>query len=108
MPQQPQFDVQSARQSGATDDQILSYLAQRSPNFDMQNALKASSKADVINYLSTHASAPQQTQQPSFGEKLTAGYNPNAADRNPALRFLDAAGGAMLSVPSALYHTVAD
>jgi hypothetical protein len=122
MPQQAQFDVNAARQSGATDDQILGYLAQRSPNFDTQAALKQASKADVISYLSTHATAPesvapsqQQTQPPSFGEKLTAGYNPGAQDfadkhpvLGPAVRFLDAAGGAMMSVPSSLYHAVAD
>ena len=73
MPQQPQFDLNAARQSGATDDQILSYLAQRSPNFDVQSALKQASKADVVNYLSTHASPPttaaaqpQEQQQSPF------------------------------------------
>jgi hypothetical protein len=122
MPQQAQFDVNAARQSGATDDQILGYLAQRSPNFDVQGALRQSSKADVISYLAAHAAPPtagtqpqQSQQQPSFGQKLTAGYNPGAQDfadkhpiAGPAVRFLDAAGGAMLSVPSSIYHAVAD
>jgi hypothetical protein len=57
MPQQ--FDVNAARKSGASDDQILSYLAARSPQFDTSGALKVSPKADVISYLSTHATAPQ-------------------------------------------------
>ena len=115
----PQFDVNAARQAGATDDQILSYLAQRSPNFDLQAALKQSSKADIINYLSTHASPPNaaqtQQQQPSFAERLVSAYNPGAtefADKHPilgpAVRFLDAAGGAMLGIPSSLYHAAAD
>jgi hypothetical protein len=54
----PQFDVNAARQAGASDDQILSYLAQRSPGFDIQGALKQASKQDVISYLSTHAAPP--------------------------------------------------
>lgn len=63
--------------------------------------------------------APNQqagnSQQPSFAERLVSAYNPGAtefADKHPilgpAIRFLDAAGGAMLSVPSGLYHAVAD
>src|SRR5437667_12803863 len=120
MPQQPQFDVNAARQSGATDDQILSYLSQRSPNFDVQGALKQSSKGDVISYLAAHAVPPmagtqsQQPQQPSFGDKLTAGYNPGAVEAtnipvlNQAVRFFDAAGGAVLGLPSSIYHAVAD
>lgn len=56
MPQQ--FDVGAARQAGASDDQILSYLAQRAPGFDVQAALKQASKQEVIGYLSTHSSPP--------------------------------------------------
>src|SRR5438445_10770276 len=119
MPQQAQFDISAARQSGATDDQILGYLAQRSPNFDMQGALRQTSKADVISYLATHATAPEQPKLPSFGEKLTAGYNPGAtafADQpgpaSPmerlAVRYLDQLGGAVLGLPSSIYHAVAD
>src|SRR5437667_10599711 len=121
MPQQPQFDVNAARQSGATDDQILSYLSQRSPNFDVQGALKQSSKGDVISYLAAHAVPPmagiqsQQPQQPSFGDKLTAGYNPGATEfdeKHPILgkpaRYLDQLGGAVLGLPSSIYHAVAD
>jgi hypothetical protein len=66
MAQQPQFDVNAARQSGASDDQILGYLAQRSPNFDVQGALKQASQADVINYLAVHASPPGQPARPDF------------------------------------------
>ena len=54
-------------------------------------------------------------QQPSFAERLVSSYNPGAtefADKHPilgpAVRFLDAAGGAMLSIPSSLYHAAAD
>ncbi len=61
------FDVDAARQAGASDDEILSYLAQRSPNFDVQGALKVASKADVVNYLAANATAPQR--QPSFSEQ---------------------------------------
>jgi hypothetical protein len=121
MPQQAQFDLDAARKSGATDDQILSYLSQRSPNFDVQGALKQSSKGDVISYLAAHAVPPtagtqsQQPQQPSFGDKLTAGYNPGATEfgekhpvLGPAARFFDAAGGAVLGLPSNIYHAFAD
>jgi hypothetical protein len=61
----PTFDVNAARQSGATDDQILSYLSQGAPNFDVQGALKQSSKPDVINYLASH-SGPPVTLRPDF------------------------------------------
>jgi hypothetical protein len=54
-------------------------------------------------------------QQPSFAERLVSAYNPSASNYaekhpilGPAVRFLDAAGGAALSVPSSLYHAVAD
>jgi hypothetical protein len=121
MPQQAQFDVDGARRAGATDDQILSYLAQRSPSFDVQGALKHASKADVINYLATHAEAPQQQQapepqkQPSFLERLTAGYDPGAAqfdEQHPiagkVVRGLSSLGGSVLALPSSLYHAAAD
>jgi hypothetical protein len=122
MPQQAQFDVNAARQSGATDDQILSYLSQRSPNFDVQGALRQSSKGDVISYLATHAAPPtagaqlQQSQpQQSFGDKLTAGYDPGAAEfdeKHPIIgkpvRYASALGGAVLGIPSALYHAASD
>jgi hypothetical protein len=122
MPQQAQFDVNAARQSGATDDQILSYLSQRSPNFDVQGALKQSSKGDVISYLAAHAAPPtagtqpqQSQQQPSFGDKLTAGYDPGAAEfdeKHPIIgkpvRYASALGGAVLGIPSALYHAASD
>jgi hypothetical protein len=79
MPQQAQFDVNAARQSGATDDQILSYLSQRSPNFDVQGALKQAPKADVINYLSVHASPPDTSEgsssaQPSAAMRFGSNY----------------------------------
>jgi len=118
MPQQ--FDVDAARQSGASDAEILGYLAQRSPNFDVQGALKQASPQDVIGYLSTHAAPPvrqQQSQQasPSFLDRLTAGYDPGAAQfaekhpvLGPAVRFLSSAGGAVLGAPGSLYHTLTD
>ena len=67
MPQQ--FDVDGARQAGATDDQILSYLAQRAPGFDVQGALRQTSKQDVIGYLSTHSAPPGGApQRPDFAQ----------------------------------------
>src|SRR5438552_9170164 len=85
----------------------------------MQGALKQSSKADVISYLATHATAPEQPKLPSFGEKLATGYNPGAtafADQpgpaspmdRVAVRYLDQLGGAVLGLPSSIYHAVAD
>lgn len=61
------FDVNAARQSGASDDEILSYLSQRAPSFDLQGALKQSSKQDVISYLATHAGPPTNVQ-PDFSQ----------------------------------------
>src|SRR5438128_6875365 len=114
MPQQ--FDIDGARKAGASDDQILSYLSQRSPGFDLNGALKqGASKGDVINYLSAHATAPQTTQQPSFYDRVTSDYDPGAAAfgekhpvLGPAVRFLSAAGGAALAIPGSIYHAVAD
>lgn len=74
MPQSPQFDVAAARQSGATDDEIISYLSKRSPTFDVDGALKQSSKQEVIDYLSTHASPP-----PSMQQAVTAPRQPSSS-----------------------------
>jgi hypothetical protein len=61
----PQFDVVGARKAGASDDEILSYLAKGAPGFDIQGALGQASKQEVISYLSTH-SAPPRTSKPDF------------------------------------------
>jgi len=60
----PQFDVDAARQAGASDDQILSYLAQRAPGFDVQGALRQARKQEVISYLSTHSAPPGALNPP--------------------------------------------
>lgn len=41
-----------------------------------------------------------------FWQRLTAPTNPAVANSNPAVRFLDAAGGAALGTPQAIYNTV--
>ncbi len=65
----PQFDVDAARRSGASDDEILSYLAQRAPNFDIRGALRETSKQEVIGYLASHSMAPTgPTPRPDFAK----------------------------------------
>jgi hypothetical protein len=59
-----QFDVDAARQAGASDDQILSYLSQRAPGFDVQGALRQAPKQEVIGYLSTHSAPPGALNPP--------------------------------------------
>jgi len=49
----PQFDVDSARKAGYSDDEILQHLT-ASRNFDIQGAVKSGySKQDIINHLSS-------------------------------------------------------
>lgn len=69
-------------------------------------------EADVTSGAGAYSAAQPQE---SFGSRLTAGYNPGAQDfadkhptLGPAVRFLDAAGGAALSVPLSIYHAFAD
>lgn len=57
-----EFDVDAARKSGASDDEILSYLSKRSPNFDVEGALRSTPKADVIKYLSTNSAPPKPVE----------------------------------------------
>jgi len=80
------FDVQGAKQAGASDDQILQYLT-TNRNFDVQGALKAgASKQQVIQYLANtpapgqstvsqpQSAQPQQTQdQPGFFKRVGKG-----------------------------------
>lgn len=55
----PTFDIDAARKSGASDDEILTYLSQRAPKFDVQGALKSgASKQDVISYLAVNSEPP--------------------------------------------------
>jgi hypothetical protein len=54
---------------------------------------------------STSGEAPAT---PGFLKQLIAPYNPGAEDLNPALRFLDQAGGALLGAGPAVYHAFAD
>lgn len=52
------FDVNGARQSDYSDDEILQYLSQ-SRQFDVEGALKAGySKAEIINELASQPKAP--------------------------------------------------
>jgi hypothetical protein len=61
--QQPTFDVNAARQSGYSDDEILAHLTQ-TRNFDVDSALKSGySKADVIQYLSSTPATQQSNVQ---------------------------------------------
>src|SRR6266704_3110229 len=46
--------------------------------------------------------------QPDTLQRLTAPYNPEAAKHGAVVRTLDAAGGAVLGTPGAIYHAFAD
>lgn len=65
----PGFDIQAARQSGYSDDEILQHLTQ-SRKFDIDGALKSGySKADIITHLSTQP-APAAAAPQSWSDKL--------------------------------------
>lgn len=49
-----------------------------------------------------------EPKTPGFFKRLTAPYNPEVQDSNPLVRGLDAAGGALLGTPGAVYHAFAD
>jgi hypothetical protein len=73
------------------------------------------SQQDKTAYLNHILGNDQQASQPSFSQRLTAGYNPGVEDfaqkhpiLGPPARFLDAAGGAALGFLPSLYHAVAD
>ncbi len=68
------FDVEAARQSGASDNQILEYLRQRSPQFDVDAAFQAGhSQAEIIGYLAKTASPVTATGEPSEGPRSLTG-----------------------------------
>ncbi len=73
------FDVQGAKQAGASDDQILQHLTS-TRNFDVQGALKAgANKQDIINYL---ANTP--AKKPGADHFLNPN-NPNTPKQNAEL-----------------------
>lgn len=64
------FDIQGARQAGASDDQIAQYLAQSQPKFDVQGALKAGATLEQISGEIENPS--QQSSALDVGKQLTA------------------------------------
>jgi len=88
-------EVDAIVPSGMSDSQVHDLMKQKHPEY-----FRAPS---------------QPEQQPSFMQRLTAGYNTGAEDfdqRHPILgkpvRYLDRLGGMVLGAPSALYHAAAD
>ena len=66
------YDLQSARQAGATDDQILGYLA-KNQNYDVDGAMKSgASKDQVLNYLASNDSS--QTPPTAAPGPWASGY----------------------------------
>ncbi len=51
---------------------------------------------------------PASPEKPSLWSRVTAAYNPEAHRYSAPVRFLDAAGGAMLAFPGNIYHAFAD
>lgn len=110
MPQAPSqvFDVNAARQSGASDDDILDYLRQRSPNFDLAGALQSGAKkADIIDYLSTNSDGPSSAQSgPSISpDLLKSRQQMSAAEANqnmPQRTVGSAVREGLLGIPDAL------
>lgn len=62
------FDIKAAREAGASDEQIASYLEKEVPNFDVRGALKAGASLDQIgNEISNPSVKPKQ---PSFLDRV--------------------------------------
>ena len=80
----PGFDVDSARQAGYSDDDIIAHLA-GTRNFDVQGALGAGyGKQDIINHL---AASPAPQPRGLMGtQPVPVSVGPQAIDTQPDAR----------------------
>ena len=107
------FDVNQARQSGYTDDEILQHLTQ-TRSFDISNAQKSGySKSEIIDYLSKTPSPAQQQTVPKDTNPNNAlfQYNPQTdtgvtAGLKSAGNLIPSAVNTVKGVASAVLHPI--
>ena len=57
------FDIEGARQSGYSDDEILRYLSEQN-NFDLDGARQYYGDADILNHLAGQPAAAEPAALP--------------------------------------------
>src|SRR5438552_5880686 len=116
MPPQNAFDPGTAAQDkdflNASLVDKTKYLSAMDANFAKASPAE---QRGYIAHLAMNMQFPNEPQEPSALSRLTSAYNPGADEfaakhpiLGPIVRGLDAAGGTALSLPSSIYHAVAD